>query len=833
MDLTGYIKPVKLQNSSLQADKSANFITEDLIFIDSYEDIEKMSKFKYIKKAYPTDYGILNTIYDDGACYWLRSFSKEAPKRADIVAGSGGFTYGDLLLDNISIVPRMHLDASKIISAKAHLPSLFKLSTVTHRKQTFHTIEFGEYPQSFVGMDKNLELEGMFSSGSLVATGKKYIGRVDPTRKIIYHNEYSFQGQKYVRVKKFAHAYSDLKINNGITVPARQDVLWVKVEPIVWRILNWERLPKRLNINGTGEDDFIDVRTEHAVIGSIPFHLTDSGDYCYLWQNSTIRGYLNGINVNNITSNGNPIYGANGGGDFTNLNFISEALMDRAKKNEKTKQEEKKFTTKKTISNSRTTSSKGYGVTVMDSPLSIDEQIAFYIKQGKPFMLHGASGVGKSRRIKDIDPDFTSIVLRNGMLPEEVQGKNIYPNSATTTGGIWVPPNWYTILCEKCKKEPNKNHVLFIDEITNVKGTTQSLVYDLILNRSIGPNIGILPKNVVVVSAGNSKDESEAAYNMPEPLFRRFEAHIYLSLNIENWLEWGSRPRRDDPSRTNIHPLVSAFVATYGKDVFYSTYDPEEPPKYTIDPRGWEQISDIIYDNNGIIAVELIANKVGEKIAMTFSGFAQNPPLTLEDILADNYNDSELPITFDTQYALALSLRRANFKQIGKVRQFIEEKLDGEILSTFDSIWVGNDNEKAIALEEIKRRNESSRTNGNSGFQNAQQNTKYKITFDQFVGNQKEKSVEANFVDKSVGVEFKNVNQLNSLIQAFEKSGHKCPQGEEIYNNCLRKAMHFPSGYCLLRDGQIAKVSWTDIVYQVCEIDLTKTSNPNMEHSYV
>lgn len=811
MNLVEYIKPVKLQNSNLQGDKSANFTTEDLIFIDSLEDVEKLPQ--HVRKAEPTDYGISNTISCGGTYYWLRSLREKTKDLVDMVGGCGTLDYGYVSLTNISSVPRMHLDAYKIISSKAKKPSMFNFSTDAHKGNNSHTIEFGEYPQSFVGFDKTSELEKMFSSGLLVATGKKYFGRTDPAKNFIYHDEYTSQGQKYVRITNHPAIYANLKLNNGITIPAGQKVLWIKVEPIVWQILNWDRLPKRLNPTGTGEDDFIDVKTDRAILGAIPFHISDSSKFRNLWQNSTIRGFLNGINVNNIKQNGNPLCGTADGGDFTNKGFINEAFMDTSQKKETN---QPKITTKKNIKNSRETPAKGYGVTVQFAPLSIDEQIKFYIDQGKSFMLHGASGVGKSRRIRDIDPDFTSIVLRNGMLPEEVLGKNIYPNSESTKGGTWVPPNWYTNLCEKCKKEPNKNHVLFIDEITNVKGTTQSLVYDLILNRSIGPNLGILPKNVVVVSAGNSKDESEASYNMPEPLFRRFEAHIYLPLNIESWLEWGSMPKATDPTKTIIHPIVSSFVATYGKDVFYSAYDPDNPPKYTIDPRGWEQISDIIYDNNGVIAAELIANKVGDKIAQAFISFAQYPPLTLEDILTDNYDDSEISIVFDAQYALALSLRHANFQQIEKVRNFIGEKLNGEILSAFDSIWVGDDNEKAIALDEIKRRKHNSTPTQSS--QKSQQKSKYKLTFDQFL-NESSRLFED---DKSVGIKFENLDELTTLVNAYHQTGHMSFDGVKLIKNYSHQNIQIPTNYCFVSCGKIEKCSRVPVVYQLNEIDMSK-----------
>ncbi len=344
-----------------------------------------------------------------------------------------------------------------------------------------------------------------------------------------------------------------------------------------------------------------------------------------------------------------------------------------------------------------------YGVIVDDREMSVNDQIDFYLKSGLTFMLHGVSGVGKSRRIADYDPDYTSIVLRNGILPEEIIGKTIYPNNDATKTGVWIAPAWYTSLCEKCEREPGKMHALFIDEITNVKPTEQSLVFHLILNRSIGPNCGKLPKNVVVVAAGNSKQESEAAYNMPEPLFRRFSAHIYLPLNIPDWLEWGSQMRADDHTKTNIHPLVARFVATHGTKIFYTKYDPDEPPKYATDPRGWEQVSDILYANDGVIVKDLIRNKVGKNAAESFMAFAKEPPLTLEEVVSGNYDESDIPNTLDAKYALVLSLRYARPDQLAVVRNFIKDKLNAEMLAKYDVVWVDKNPEKAIFLDNIKK----------------------------------------------------------------------------------------------------------------------------------
>ena len=86
---------------------------------------------------------------------------------------------------------------------------------------------------------------------------------------------------------------------------------------------------------------------------------------------------------------------------------------------------------------------------------------------------------------------------------------------------------------EICDKEPNKNHVLFIDEITNVKSYVKNLVWDLIGERRINsPRKLELPSNCVIVAAGNRPDESasvvldENGEVMPAPIRDRFDVHM-------------------------------------------------------------------------------------------------------------------------------------------------------------------------------------------------------------------------------------------------------------------------------------------------------------------
>jgi len=50
-----------------------------------------------------------------------------------------------------------------------------------------------------------------------------------------------------------------------------------------------------------------------------------------------------------------------------------------------------------------------------------------------------------------------------------------------------------------------------------------------------------------------------------------------------------------------------------------------------------------------------------------------------------------------------LSLRYAKNDEVAIVRDFIQQRLGTEILKMYDSVWVGNDNEKALFLSGLMK----------------------------------------------------------------------------------------------------------------------------------
>jgi hypothetical protein len=70
--------------------------------------------------------------------------------------------------------------------------------------------------------------------------------------------------------------------------------------------------------------------------------------------------------------------------------------------------------------------------------------------------------------------------------------------------------------------------VLFLDELNSAAPSVQAAAYQLILNRRIGKYR--MPKNVVLVAAGNRESDKGVTYRMPTPLANRF---IHQEMKVE------------------------------------------------------------------------------------------------------------------------------------------------------------------------------------------------------------------------------------------------------------------------------------------------------------
>lgn len=608
------------------------FLTDEQIFGDDQLDIIK----KYGTKCAITDFSILlggyvsdyytsegNSRKDRTGWWWTKSSDGDNGARVVHEDGDG------------------HWDVvnGRNGGARPALPySLISrvYSNGVRGRNGILEVEYGEYPQTIVSEDFARTLERAYSNRTINQTGKSYTTDsvsyqdTDTPFQARTHIEYEYNGRKYIRFIGDSNCSGEI-LSDGRTIQ-NGDVYWVEVEPIKW---------------------MIDERTNIALSKKLIF----SGV-----QFNRERNYKGNFDRTDIK-------------EFMDRHFSKDITPSFSR--EITPEEKKQIEANKDEAEKRR---NPYGFNF--GQVSEEDIIRGAIESGVAVFLHGPSSEGKSARVKQIDPNCVIIYLRNAT-PESLNGKSVY--NSETGEMIDVKPTWLKKLEDRCEKEPDKYHIVFLDEITNALPSIQGIAFNIVLDREVN-GIWELPKNARIVAAGNDMKDSLAANQLAEPLFNRF-AHVYIQTTVESWLQWASEH--------NIHPAIYAYIAYKKGETLRSKYDGEKP---NADPRKWEMASKMLYATG---QPEMLRALVGEDITREFCQFCNQRVITLDDVLKGNYTEREMNMNTSEIYATAMGLSQVDEANFNKVREFVS-KLGGEPCAIFDSLWTHGDEKRMEIVAEAR-----------------------------------------------------------------------------------------------------------------------------------
>lgn len=308
-----------------------------------------------------------------------------------------------------------------------------------------------------------------------------------------------------------------------------------------------------------------------------------------------------------------------------------------------------------------------------------EEYIRGCMAANMPLFLHGRPGEGKSQRVQEIDPDCETLEL--SLIPiEDLTGTMVYTEQKLQK----KKPIWLARLEEKCAEEPEKTHILFLDELTNAAPAIQQLAYSLILERKVA-NRWTLPENVRMIAAGNEVEDSTAAVEMPEPLKDRF-AHVTVKTGLNEWLEWATEHQ--------VHPAIVSYITFRGEQALRSRKGADDIPTT---PRTWERASKQLLATNNAKHLKPI---IGEELTRDFSGFCKVAALNKEDIL-DNRVTNKIFAHKDIALRMAMVRRLTDveLEEFEKVRDFVKGA-GREPLALFESLWISKDEKNSTIRAE-------------------------------------------------------------------------------------------------------------------------------------
>ena len=512
-------------------------------------------------------------------------------------------------------------------------------------------VEYGYYPQKAVSRDMQERLERAYRRGNISKTGNSYT-----TDSVAYddydtafqpqtHQEYEYNGKRYVRVE--ANSYYD---GNNFTLSNGEqyrdgDNVWVEVEPVKWLVDERARM----------------MITENLIFAGVQFNKE---------RNYKTRNF-----------------------DRTDIKTFMDRYLSRDLVQSRGIGQQSQ-----TRATSTTTRNENPYNLEFDE-VSESDIIRGAIESNVSVFLHGKPGCGKSDRVKQLDPDFIELNLSH-LDPELLDGLAGEKDGKA----VHIKPPWLEELEAKCQEEPDKIHILFLEELTNASQMMQSKAYGIALDKKVAGRWRI-PENARVVAAGNELEDSLVANEMAEPLYDRF-AHVNIETTVEGWLEWAVTPesfyerldyKKQEEPRQKIHPAIYAFIAYKGDEVLRTPYNRENPQPHA-DPRRWKMASDMLYASNNPNTIRAI---VGEDLTRDFISFCMMPTITIQDVIKGNYTEQDLEMDLGRQLATVSGLVRVDNKNMPKVREFVK-KLGAEMCKKFEVQWAGGDEERLEQLQELR-----------------------------------------------------------------------------------------------------------------------------------
>lgn len=331
------------------------------------------------------------------------------------------------------------------------------------------------------------------------------------------------------------------------------------------------------------------------------------------------------------------------------------------------------------------------------SDVTEEDIVEVCINSNIAVFMHGKTGTGKTERMLALDKDLelvdfgcTSSDGFTGIIAKDFNSKELF----------LYEPYWYKSLCQKCKEEPDKIHILFLEELTNAKSDVQKVAFEVTLNKTL-TNSGFrlhLPENAVVCAAGNEAKESKSANVLSEPLFGRF-AHVYIDTDSEAWLKWALKRKKEGRTlkykkhekRNTIHPAIVDYIKVNGNRVLRTPYNGVTP---NADPRKWALASQALYESNN---PNVLRAFVGEDITKDFIKFSQLNLVTVDDVLSGKADPSQVPFDASIRWFTSLCLTTVDDDNVDVVRNFVSG-LGEEFLALFDYEWSKDDNERVMRL---------------------------------------------------------------------------------------------------------------------------------------
>jgi hypothetical protein len=296
----------------------------------------------------------------------------------------------------------------------------------------------------------------------------------------------------------------------------------------------------------------------------------------------------------------------------------------------------------------------------------LPEAINRAIRAGRPLMIHGSPGTGKSAGVLHAAHDQAEmrglprvVQLGESTKPEEEYGyfdirlTNMGPEefglpSADLERGIQtrLPVDWYP---STDRDDLPEFGLLVFEEMASVGPAMQAAVYQATHDKRLGDKK--MKPGWSIVLTGNLLSDGGVVHKMATPLANRI-VHVYATTDVDSWCRWALTH--------NIGPEIMGFIR-FRPDLL-NTFEQHVKNKQTghafATERSWEMVSDLTIDGDSSkVLSSMIAGTIGAGPAIDFATFRKTwkDMPNIDQIMMDPHG-SPIPERGATAYAVSAAL---------------------------------------------------------------------------------------------------------------------------------------------------------------------------------
>lgn len=292
------------------------------------------------------------------------------------------------------------------------------------------------------------------------------------------------------------------------------------------------------------------------------------------------------------------------------------------------------------------------------SPSQLVVFLTAAIKAGKPTLVTGSPGIGKSDIIEAVSKALRMQMYISHPVVEDTTDQKGIPAKISDTRAGFLPIGQLADILEA--KQPT---LWFVDDLGQGTPSVQAGYMQWLLARQCGGKH--LPDCVTMVAATNRRSDKAGVSGMLEPVKSRFCSIVELRTDIHEWSSWALT------KNGAISPTLIAFLRL--RSDLLSAFNPTADMTNSPTPRTWWNLASIEgWKLPRDIEHVAMAGAVGEGPATEYLAFRSlcASMVSVDAILADPMGTA-LPKTPSERYAVCTGLAaRANDKTISRIGQY-------------------------------------------------------------------------------------------------------------------------------------------------------------------